>query len=122
MPIQSKDAIAVTAEPSAWNIPFYRSAALSLFLSEMGISAAQPLLTLFFVTHLDVSPSIVSLTFLTALAGPPVTQYSGSPHHQRPVRATLSVRSRARIHRVQQSIMSDRYWLTPSMARRILCT
>lgn len=70
MQIQSKNAIPVTAGTSAWNIPFYRSAAVSLFLSGMGISAAQPLLTLFFVTHLDVSPSVASLYFLTALAGP----------------------------------------------------
>jgi len=80
----------LTGNPAqVWRLPFYRNAAISLFLSGMGISAAQPLLTLFFVNELGVSLSVASLYFLTAFASLPVSILLGRVSDRLPSRLPL---------------------------------
>lgn len=52
--------------------PFYRGAAISLFLAGLGISATNPQLTLFLVGDLGASLPVAGLFYLTNLAAPVV--------------------------------------------------
>lgn len=83
------------AQPSSlplatvWRSPFYRSAALSLFLAGGGISAMAPQLTLFFVDDLGASLSLATLYYLTNLAAPVVGFQIGRMSDRRPDRLPL---------------------------------
>ena len=83
----------VRASPSlvqiVWRNGFYRSALISLFVSGIGISAANPQLTLFLVDDLGASLPVAGLFYLTYLAAPLVGFVVGRWSDSRPDRLSL---------------------------------
>lgn len=69
--------------------PFYRGAMLSLFFSGLGISATNPLLSLFLVGELGASLPVAGLFYLTNLAAPVVGFWIGSLSDRRRDRLPL---------------------------------
>ncbi|MET0693960.1 MAG: MFS transporter, partial [Propionibacteriaceae bacterium] len=72
-----------------WHSRFFRSAVISLFLAGIGVSAANPQLTLFFVNDLDASLAVAGLFYLTNLASPVVGFLIGRWSDRRPDRLFL---------------------------------
>jgi SET family sugar efflux transporter-like MFS transporter len=72
-----------------WHSRFYRSAVVSLFLAGIGVSAANPQLTLFFVNDLGASLAVAGLFYLTNLASPVVGFLIGRWSDRRPDRLFL---------------------------------
>lgn len=69
--------------------PFYRGAVISLFLSGLGNSAANPQITLFLVRELGASLPVAGLYFLTNLAAPLIGFAIGSLADRRTDRLPL---------------------------------
>ncbi|MFC4243157.1 MFS transporter [Gryllotalpicola reticulitermitis] len=56
--------------PIIWNSRLYRSSVISLFISGIAVSSAQPQLALFFVNDLKAPLSVAGLYYLTNIASP----------------------------------------------------
>lgn len=85
----SDPVLAPSALQVIWRSRFYRAAVVSLFLAGIGISAANPQLTLFFVNDLGSSLGVAGLFYLTNLAAPVVGFLVGRWSDQRPDRLSL---------------------------------
>src|SRR4051794_18553357 len=72
-----------------WRTPFYRAAMLSLFLAGIGVSAANPQLTLYLVNELGASLAVAGLFYLTSVAAPVVGLVVGRLSDRLPDRLTL---------------------------------
>jgi len=72
-----------------WSSPFYRGALLSLFVAGIGISAAVPQLSLFFVQELNASLPVAGAYYLTNAAAPFVGFMIGRLSDRRPDRLTM---------------------------------
>ena len=90
MSVRVSDAVlAPSALQVIWRSRFYRAAVVSLFLAGIGISAANPQLTLFFVNDLGASLGVAGLFYLTNLASPVVGFLVGRWSDRRPDRLSL---------------------------------
>jgi SET family sugar efflux transporter-like MFS transporter len=88
-PPPSTGVVSPSAMQVIWSSRFYRASVISLFLAGIGVSAANPQLTLFFVNDLHASLAVAGLFYLTNLAAPVVGFLLGRWSDRRPDRLTL---------------------------------